>query len=317
MGESAGATMLYYMSTLDGGEAQLPFQQMFVASPSAPPRRNVTVRQADIFKTVLETADCTSVTCLRSLSEDDLKVVNHKLINDTPAGGGGGNFGPGIGFTVLPDGQNFPDIPLELLRTGKVNKGLKRIMVGSMANEGRGTSSDDDMPRRFPELVRRMLPGASDEAVAKIQAQYHPEIPEQLAWDWVTDVVYACQSYNLANALADKSRLFINSFPPAVHGQDISCKFCYRRGQEYANLYIDYFYMNQEWTPVDYPQVAREYQSKILDFVHGLEVDWPVYGKERKMFNVSSKFGEMMLPKDRQERCDLINELVLDPANGA
>jgi carboxylesterase type B len=224
MGESAGASILYYMSTLGGGKAKLPFQQMFIASPASPPRRNVDARQSDSFKTVLEAANCSSIGCLRSLSEDDLKKLNHRVINDTDTESGGGNFGPGIGFAVMPDGKDLPDIPLQIFRDGKVNKGLKRVIVGSMANEGLTTSSDADMPARFPSLVRRMLPNASDETIAKIQTQYHPKVPEQLAWDWVTDVVYACQSYNLANGLADRARLFMNSFPPAFHGQDISCK---------------------------------------------------------------------------------------------
>ena len=68
---------------------------------------------------------------------------------------------------------------------------------------------------------------------------------------------------------------------------------------------------------MDYPDVAREYQSKLLDFIHGEEMDWPVYGSEKKMYNVSSRFDEMVMPKELQERCDLINEIVLDPVNGA
>lgn len=82
-------------------------------------------------------------------------------------------------------------------------------------------------------------------------------------------------------------------------------------------MLVDYFYMNQEWTPVDYPDVAREYQSKLLDFIHGRELDWPMYGNEKKMYNVSSGFDEVAMTEELQERCDLINELVLDPANGA
>lgn len=232
MGESAGAGILYYMSTLDGGAAELPFQQMFLASPAAPPRRDVASRQNQVFNIVLETANCSSLDCLRHLSVEELKRVNHIVINDMPAMGGGGNFGPGIGFGLAPDGKDFPDIPLQLLQDGKVNKGLKRVAAGSMANEGMTTSSDSDMPANFANIVRRILPLASNETVAKIQMQYHPRAPEQLAWDWVTDAVFACQSYNLANAIPERTKFFINSFPPAVHGQDVLCEFSSLGGKD-------------------------------------------------------------------------------------
>lgn len=216
--------MLYYLTTLHDGEVVLPFQRAFIASPAAPPRRDVASRQNVIFDMVLNAANCTSIECLRGLSEIDLKAVNHILINNTDAGGVGGNFGPGIGFGLAPDGKDFSDIPAQLLRDGKVNRGLKRLLVGTMANEGLYTSSDDNMPVAFPALVHRMLPGASDETILSLQEQYHPRVPAQLAWDWTTDVVFACQAHNLANALPDRTHLFINSIPPAAHGDDISCK---------------------------------------------------------------------------------------------
>lgn len=224
IGESAGAGILYYLTTLQDGEAALPFQQAFIASPAAPPRRDVASRQKVVFDVVLETANCTSLDCLRGLSETDLKAVNHVLINNTNAGGGGGNFGPGMGFGLAPDGKDISDTPAQLLLDGKVNRGLKRLIVGSMANEGLYTSSDDNMPAAFPALVRRMLPGASDDAVSSIQAHYHPRVPAQLAWDWTTDVVFACPAQGLANALPGRTNLFINSIPPEAHGDDIFCK---------------------------------------------------------------------------------------------
>lgn len=223
IGESAGAGILYYLSTLEDGKARLPFQQAFIASAAAPPRRNVTEKLNFVYQSVLKAANCTSIQCLRDLSETDLKAVNHFLINNTASSSGGGGFGPGMGFGLSPDGKEFADIPLQLLREGKVNHGLKRLIVGSMANEGLYTSGDDNMPAAFPALVRRMLPGASDKTIASIQAQYHPKVPAQLAWDWSTDVVFACQTYNLANALPDRTHFFINSIPPAAHGQDLSC----------------------------------------------------------------------------------------------
>ncbi|KAM3503180.1 hypothetical protein MY11210_008817 [Beauveria gryllotalpidicola] len=274
IGESAGAGILYYLTTLQNGEAHLPFQQAFIASPDAPPRRHVALRQEQVFNMVLDTANCSSLECLRGLSETELKAVNHFLINNTDAGGGGGNFGPGIGFGLAPDGKYFSDIPSQLLLDGKMNRGLKRLIVGTMANEGRYISSDNDMPAAFPAL---------------------------LAWDWTTDVVFACQAYNLANALPDRTYFFINSIAPAAHGQDLSY----------------YFYVNQEATPVDYPELALAYQDKMIDFVYGKQIGWPFYESKKNIYNITGEFVNTTLPKDLQDRCDFINSLVLDRQNGA
>ncbi|TQV95176.1 lipase [Cordyceps javanica] len=301
IGNSAGAAIIYYLTTLHDGGAELPFQQAFISSPAAPPRRDVTARQIDLYNTVLHTANCTSLECLRNLTETDLKAVNHFLINNTYSGSGGGNFGPGIGFGLAPDGKDFSDTPTQLLLDGKVNRGLKRLIVGTMANEGLYTSSDDNMPAAFPALVRRMLPGADNDTISSIQAQYHPRVPEQLAWDWTTDVVFACQAYSLANALPDRTNMFINSIPPAAHGQDI--------------LY--YFYENQRVTPVEFPELALAYQDKIIRFLHGKSIDWPVYGISRNIYNVTAEFVNTTLPEDLQDRCRFIRSVVLDKQNGA
>lgn len=227
MGQSAGAGMLYYMSVIQ--DEPLPFTQAILASPAAPPRRDVAARKTQLFNLVLQAAGCADLACLRSLDEVSMKQVNTKLINDTASTGGGGDTGPVMGFAIYPDGKQVTDAPLKLLRDGKINKSLQRIVVATMANEGMGTSSDSNMPAAFPQLVRRIFPGASNNTAAKIQSmyKYKPDLPQQLAWDWTTDAVFACAAFGLAKAMPEKAHVFLNSMPPATHGQDISCKFVY------------------------------------------------------------------------------------------
>lgn len=92
---------------------------------------------------------------------------------------GGGNFGPSIGFGPAPDGKTILDIPLALLSGhGKPGDGfyveLDTLMLGTMANEGMGTSYDTDLDKWFPILVRRIIPGASNETLENIRAMYNP-----------------------------------------------------------------------------------------------------------------------------------------------
>ena len=93
-----------------------------------------------------------------------------------------------------------------------------------------GLSSDRDMPQRFPLLVRANIPNASDHAIKTLQSlySYPPELPEKLAWDEVTDIVFACNSLNIARAYKNIARRYIFSVPPATHALDLSCKHCFR-----------------------------------------------------------------------------------------
>ncbi|KAK3298884.1 Alpha/Beta hydrolase protein [Chaetomium fimeti] len=253
LGQSSGAGILYYLSVLDGGQGRpLPFQQIFISSPDAVQRRNVTARQRQLFDLVLDAANCTSLACLRSAPEAAMLQVNDALINHMPSTGGGGTLGPVLGFGPAPDGHRIPDIPVALLQQGRTHhKSLSRLVLGNMADEGETTSSDEGMPGAFAEVARRQLTTADDDAIqALLDLYYTPGFERELAWDWTTDSVFACNNYALAAALPQKALRYVMTTPPAVHGQD----------------FLHYFYVDQETTPVDDPALALEFQAKLLAF---------------------------------------------------
>jgi hypothetical protein len=87
------------------------------------------------------------------------------------------------------------------------------------------TSSGAGMPENFPFLVRQIFRTASNETVAYAQSKYDfADDPAKLAWDWTTDVIFACNAANMASAYQDRARRYIFSAPPAVHGQDLACE---------------------------------------------------------------------------------------------
>ena len=87
-----------------------------------------------------------------------------------------------------------------------------------------GLSSDEGMPEAFGELVRRVLPTATNETIANIQSNYDfGDTPEKLAWDWTMDMAFSCNAANVAAAFKDSARRYIFSVPPATHGQDLMC----------------------------------------------------------------------------------------------
>lgn len=46
-------------------------------------------------------------------------------------------------------------------------------------------------------------------------------------------------------------------------------------------------------------------------------MDWPVWGSVKEMYNITDEFEGTTLPRKLMKRCDLLNQLILDPANGA
>jgi hypothetical protein len=84
---------------------------------------------------ILDKANCTSVECLRSLPEENMRRLNDFFINETPSDAGGGLFGPAPGFGPVPDGRFIPDMPAALLRRGAFHKELRSLVLGNTANE--------------------------------------------------------------------------------------------------------------------------------------------------------------------------------------
>lgn len=105
------------------------------ASPALPPHRNVKNQRQKLYEEVLEATNCTSLACLRKVSESTLLAANEYLINVAPSTGGGGNFGPVIGFSPVVDGDYVPDLPGILLRQGRFHKSVQSLIIGNMKEE--------------------------------------------------------------------------------------------------------------------------------------------------------------------------------------
>jgi len=152
MGQSAGAGIISLLTVINGGRGRLPFQQVFllcyvmkvnlqlitkafISSVAIPPRRNVSERQEAVFQEILHAGNCTSLKCLRGVPETTMVDINNVLINQLPSDGGGGVLGPSPGFGPVLDGHYLPDLQQNLFRKGAFNKGLRSLVVGSMANE--------------------------------------------------------------------------------------------------------------------------------------------------------------------------------------
>lgn len=204
-----------------------------------------------------------------------------------------------------------------------------------------GTSSDENMPEAFPDLVRRVLPTASNTTIAAIEAHfpYPADNPAELAWDYTTAMAFECNAYNIANSFKDKTHRYIMSIPPATHGQDVLCMLYHELTYQSAfqKWYVsltsaDMFYSDDVTTPVANVTTALQYQTYIRQFVSGnakpylsdtvnatnLAPDWPVYGQDSRFFNISlGGFVDEVMPASREESCNFLNQVTTDPVNGA
>lgn len=189
------------------------------------PRRNVTERRRHVFNHVLTAANCTSLDCLRAAPAQILSAANKYVLTELPGGSGGATFGPGIGLGPVPDGSYIPDAPTVLFNKGLYNRQVKSMVSGNMAAEGVGLTPDVKSESHFAQLIRLLVPGASNHTVQHIRAMYpYPDSQLQAVADsWTTDVAFACNAQAAAKAYAQKTQRYVFSVLPAVHALDLTC----------------------------------------------------------------------------------------------
>ena len=109
------------------------------------------------------------------------------------------------------------------------------------------------------------------------------------------------------------------SIPPAVHGQDVSCGFLMASWYRFLTR-SDYFFVDNETTPVSNVALAKSIQHDLIRFVAGEELGskWPAYGKQLRLNNVTaSTYKPSRLDPDQARRCELLYDIFVDPKNGA
>ena len=165
MGQSAGAGIVELIIA-ESRYKKLPFQKAFLSSSDLPLKRNVTERREQVYQTMLNLTDCTTLECVKSPSESKLSDVNDIMISELPNYGGGGDFGPGIGFGPIVDGKTVHDLVPVLLSEQNHGTGLKGLIVGNMQNE---------VNRSFPPID--VVLTATTGLHALLRHQYAPGLP--------------------------------------------------------------------------------------------------------------------------------------------
>lgn len=134
MGQSAGAGIVELIIA-ESMHKKIPFQSAFLSPSDLPLKRNVTARREGIYQTLLDLTNCTTLDCIKDMSEIDLSAVNDIMVSNMPNYGGGGSFGPGMGFGPFVDGRTVHELTPLLLSEQHYDSGLKALIVGNMQNE--------------------------------------------------------------------------------------------------------------------------------------------------------------------------------------
>ncbi|PGH11361.1 hypothetical protein AJ80_07152 [Polytolypa hystricis UAMH7299] len=129
----------------------------------------------------------------------------------------------------------------------------------------------------------KCFPGASNATAKRVQDLFpvgEGEPPEKLAWDWVTSMPFACNSWSIAKDYSKLGvrRRYVLSVPPATHGMDIC--FISR-------------------PPRDLPE-------------------WPLYGTGANTLDIQEHgFKIKQDPWDDKGICDVLMDVIIDEENGA
>lgn len=248
---------------------------------------------------------------------------------------GGDIMDPGVGFSPVVDGEYIQDLPYVLYKQGRFHKEVEQVISGNLINETAATVPGANMPEKFPELVRKTIPNADDATIELIQSlyEYPPDKPEKLAWDYMSDMLFACNAHNIAKAYKCDAKRYVMSIPPAVHGQDVSCMASPpppKKGQVRKQLTIpflpDFFFYNQELTPVESIPIAREFQERLRRYITGAKNlekypdldDWASYDRDETTYDITlDGFEVSQDPLEVNGRCEILNEIFADPKNGA
>ncbi|OJD13625.1 hypothetical protein AJ78_05929 [Emergomyces pasteurianus Ep9510] len=316
-GQEAGAGIIATMLASYGGmNGTLPFSKAILISPNLMPYRNSKYYRELLYDTVLTSGKCVNIGCLRLVSETELMDLNRLSVQDDSNMSGGGMFGPGLGFGPVVDGSYLPDAAQILISQGHFHQEVEAVIVSSTYNEGQGIAQEYGLPERFLEIVKTLLPSATNITVGKIRDifQVSPtDPPEKLVRDWVKYMLVTCNSVWIGRAYAaigggrGTARKYLFNVDPGTPGSDLP--------------YLSY--INHTVTPLDDPVTADRMQGYMLNFIAGAGAelrpppgspDWPLYGKEADMLRV--KLGALEITRDMDDFngiCDTLMDTVIFP----
>ncbi|KAF2263515.1 alpha/beta-hydrolase [Lojkania enalia] len=237
-GESAGGGSIMHQITAYGGsEGPVPFQRAIPQSPGFLPLSSQ-LQQEEIYQTLLDLTNSTSLEDLRNLSEAEMIKANSLMVTyESPYGSF--TYGPAV------DGDFVPLQPGQLLAQGRFDKNVS-IMVGHNSMEGPYfTAPYINSTEAIAAQVRGTYPYIPEKSLTYITETLYPAVfngtygyttEYERASLLVSESVFTCNTNFLSTAFKNETYSYLFAVPPALHGFDIPYTFYTGGGTPPANL---------------------------------------------------------------------------------
>lgn len=281
MGQSAGSGILQHFLSANVQGREIPFQQAILSSPGYRPRINRSKEMTEVYEMFLGGTNCTDVSCLRELSEQEMVEASAYMALDVPQG----EFGaPSIGPQPVIDGDLVTDIPDRILAENPgTSSYVSRVITGGMTNEGLGWAN-----RTWPDFISNFARTPSESTIERIRNLYERPTNESSSslqtplGEFYDDIIHSCHTYFTAtywpetgsgDTNGDDERTEVYQYEvsvlPAAHGEDL--------------FYYFYDPIIAEFLEMDIPKgVALELQDYMRRFILGKDMgDWPEYHSKR------------------------------------
>ncbi|KAL7903928.1 Alpha/Beta hydrolase protein [Trichoderma velutinum] len=201
-GASAGGGSVIYQLIGNGGSETVPFSAAIAELPWVQPLMNLSSQNIQ-YQNILSLANCTSLTCLRSLDSETLKTLNQEQGDKffPNPGYGQGTFGYG----PVVDGQFVRELPSQAFRQGNFAK--VPLLTDHDAYEG-VMFSDPNVTTQVAETqdARFLFPNAGTSFFGRL-FQLYPRSNFNSTFfqrqTWFGDVVVNCPTYYAASAYTD------------------------------------------------------------------------------------------------------------------
>jgi acetylcholinesterase len=203
------------------------------------------------YTELLNSTQCDSLECLRTLSADELQSANVATVfpgqDDIPI----------FGYGPVVDGQLLPDSPTSLLKQGKFAKN-KPLIMGTSRTEGTIFAPQADNITAANHFVTTQLPSLTNASLAQLEILYNstpstfPGVQAKIApffyyaAELYGDALFTCPTINSASAIQSQSvpvHVFIDDIRDPVevaagyivpHTWEVQAVW----GPEYATQYV-------------------------------------------------------------------------------
>ncbi len=297
IGESAGASSIAAQLAAFGGiTGSSPFKRAVLQSPAIRPATDAAV-YAQVYQQFLSVAGVSSMSAARNLPTAQLQGVNAAMV--AASSFGHFTFGPNI------DGLLMPDYLTRALNKGRVDRSVEVIAAYNAAEGLLFTDPRIQNDTGFEAYFSGLMPSMPAAKIHALSTTVYPgdfsgaqpyTTQTQRVTLAVSEALVLCNAFGTHTAYANKTRAYLFSVRPGVHGQDVYYTFFAGRATDSFGLPID-------------ASIAVSMQRFVADFVTAgtaagsSAAQIPVYTAQANTLNITNAGSAVVTDPAANARC--------------